>query len=243
MTRLLLALAIVPALGTSAFAQAPGEGYAQPPGETAPVAPVVVVAPAPPINPMADRFAVGLQVGGYSVKPQDAPDGSETNFNTAELNLRFRATRRLEIMLAFTGGRQTIEDANGDNVDGNLALDMVTLGARFNFRPQHHWNWYLMAGFGSTLIADKDTPKDLRDDLRRPHAMFGIGVEHRWHQFALQAEFRGIHVDQNKDAAMTTPVDVPVNGTGAVAPTTSVDGMQNQELGAGQFTLGATYYF
>jgi hypothetical protein len=198
-----------------------------------------VVVPGPPINPMADRFAVGLQLGGMGIKPHDAPDGTETKFNTAELNIRFRATPRLEIFLAFAGGRETLEDENGDQMDGDLAMDQVTLGARFNFRPWHHWNWYLMAGFGSTLIAPHDTPQEARDDLRRPHGMFGIGLEHRWQHFALQAELRGIHVDSREDAVVQ---DAPVDGNGwNMNP--AVDGMTNQELGGGQFSLGLNYYF
>lgn len=226
MTTRSLALAFV-MLGTSvASAQAPGETYyAQPPGETAPV----VVTPAREIEPMADRFAVNLNLGGFSVAPEDAPEGSETNFSLAELQVRFRATRRLEILLAFAGGREQLDN----DEQGDLAMDMVTLGLRFNFRPAHHWNWYLMAGFGSTLIAPHDTPKEARDDLRRGHGMFGIGLEHRWRHFALSAELRGIAVAEDEDMVTTLPADV---GRDASL-------MDGRELGGGVFTLGGSYYF
>jgi hypothetical protein len=224
-----LALAFV-MLGTAtAYAQAPGESYyAQPPGETAPAP--IVVAPRPQVEPMADRFAVNLNLGGFSVAPADAPEGSETNFNLAELQLRFRATRRLEILLAFAGGRQQLEN----DQQGDLAMDQVTLGLRFNFRPAHHWNWYLMAGFGSTLIAPHDTPEELRDDLRRSHGVFGIGLEHRWQHFALSAELRGVSIEKKDDMYTTLPVD------GAREPASLMDG---RELGGGQFTIGGSYYF
>ncbi|MBA3499076.1 MAG: hypothetical protein M4D80_12055 [Myxococcota bacterium] len=228
MTTRLLAAASIVLLPTIALAQAPGSYYAQPPGETAPVAPVVVVQPARQIEPMADRFAVNLNLGGFSVAPEDAPEGSETNFSLAELQLRFRATRRLEILLAFAGGRQQLDNEE----EGDLAMDQVTLGLRFNFRPAHHWNWYLMAGFGSTLIAPHDTPEEFREDMRRGHAVFGIGLEHRWQHFALSAELRGVAVEKKEDMYETLPVDG--------APATLMDG---RELGGGQFTIGGSYYF
>src|SRR6188472_1450006 len=96
-----LAAASFVLLPTLAFAQAPGESYqTQGPSQ---VQPVVVAAPANEVEPMADRFAVNVNVGGFSVAPEDAPEGSETKFSLAELQLRFRATRRLEILLAFAG--------------------------------------------------------------------------------------------------------------------------------------------
>jgi hypothetical protein len=113
-------------------------------------------------------------------------------------------------------------------------MDQVTLGLRFNFRPARRWNWYVMAGFGSTLIAPHDTPDELRDDLRRPHAVFGVGLERRWRQFALQAELRGIAVEETEEA-MTLPADG--------REWTTDPSMSNQKLSGGQFTLGASYYF
>ena len=226
MTTRLLAASIV-LLPTIALAQAPGSYYAQPPSETAPVAPVVIV-PARQIEPMADRFAINVNLGAFSVAPEDAPEGSETNFSLAELQLRFRATRRLEILLAFAGGRQQLENEE----EGDLAMDQITLGLRFNFRPAHHWNWYLMAGFGSTLIAPHDTPEEFREDMRRGHAVFGIGLEHRWRHFALSAELRGVAVEEEEDMYQTLPADG--------SPATLMDG---RELGGGMFTIGGNYYF
>jgi hypothetical protein len=218
---------------TAAYAQAPGSYYAQPPGEVAPVPAPIVVAPAPEVDAMASRFGVGVSVGGMGIAPKDDDrmDGEDTQFNVAELQLRFRATRRLEILLAFAGGREHIKNTDED---GDLAMDQVTLGLRFNFRPEHHWNWYLMAGFGSTLIAPHDTPEEVRDDLRRAHGVFGIGLEHRWQHFALQAELRGVAVEKADDDMLVFGVD----GSGGDPRLT--DG---RELGGGMFTLGANYYF
>lgn len=227
MTSRLLVISLL-TLSTAAYAQAPGSYYAQPPGETAPAP--VVVAPTYEVDAMASRFGVGVSVGGMGIAPkgEEKMDGNETHFNVAELQLRFRATRRLEILLAFSGGREHIEDTDEQ---GDLAMDQVTLGLRFNFRPQHHWNWYLMAGFGSTLIAPHDTPEEARDDLRRGHGVFGIGLEHRWQHFALQAELRGVAVEKDED------MYVIQDGLG---DTKLTDG---RELGGGMFTLGANYYF
>ena len=241
MTPRLLALSLVPAalaLPATANAQAPGETYyAQPPSETTP-APAPVVVATTGRDPLAQRWAIGLQFGGMGIAPDDAME--DTEFATAELNVRFRATRRLEILLAFTGGRQMIEDAYGDQQEGDLALDMLTLGARFNFRPASRWNWYLMAGIGSTLIAHYETPEEVRDELRRPHGMFGIGIERRWTHFALQAELRGISVGEPEDGDEV----MPVRPDGSREPAPDVDfATTNDELGGGQFTFGASFYF
>jgi hypothetical protein len=226
MTTRLLALSSLVLVPTLAFAQAPGSYYAQPPSQTSPVEPVIVH-PVREIEPMADRFAVNVNLGGFSIAPEDADEGQESEFSIAELQLRFRATRRLEVFLAFAGGRQQLDN----DEEGELAMDQVTLGLRFNFRPAHHWNWYLMGGFGSTLIAPHDTPEEVRDDMRRGHAVFGIGLEHRWQRFALSAELRGIAVAEDEEMVRTQPVRFDGNL------------MDGRELGGGQFTLGGSFYF
>jgi hypothetical protein len=220
----------------SARAQAPGASYAQPPGE-APVAPIAPVAPVAAVDPMAHRFAIGVGLGGFAVAPEDAPEGSETEFKIAELALRFRATRRLELFVAFTGGRQVLED----DQEGPLATDMVTLGARVRFRPEQAWNWFVLAGFGSTLIADRDTPEELRGDLRRGHAMLGVGVERRWRHFAVQAELRGIGIAPHDDEAMATPPPRPT--TMPIPENEPPIDSGADKLSGGQLTIGASYYF
>ena len=230
MTSRLVTLSLL-TLSATAYAQAPGEYYAQPP-PSQPPAPIVVE-PTPEVDAMSSRFGVGVSVGGMGIAPKDEGRMKEndTHFNVAELQLRFRATRRLEILLAFSGGREHIEETDEQ---GDLAMDQVTLGLRFNFRPQHHWNWYLMAGFGSTLIAPHDTPEDQRDDLRRGHGVFGIGLEHRWQHFALQAELRGVAVEKADDMYVTQDIN---------AGTSDPRLTDGRELGGGMFTLGANYYF
>lgn len=225
MTTRLLALSSLVLVPTLAFAQAPGSYYAQPPSET-PVQPVIVQ-PVRQVEPMADRFAVNVNLGGFSIAPDGADEGQETDFSIAELQLRFRATRRLEVFLAFAGGREQLDN----DEEGDLAMDQFTLGLRFNFRPERHWNWYLMGGFGSTLIAPHDTPDEARDDMRRGHAVFGIGLEHRWQSFALSAELRGIAVAEDEEMVRTQPVRFDGNL------------MDGRELGGGQFTLGGSFYF
>jgi len=227
-TRLVLASVL---LSATAYAQAPGEVPSSAPGmvEPTPVAPVVIAPPPHAIDPMARRFAIGLGVGAFGVSPEDGPEGSETEFNIAEIGVRFRATRRLEVFLAFAGGRQVVDGETGD-----LATDLVTLGARFNFRPEHRWNWFLLAGFGSTLIAHHETPEEVRDDLRRGHVMFGGGVERRFQRFALQAELRAISIAE--DDEMTVAVEPGVGGGATTTPAST-------KLGGGQFTLGGSFYF
>jgi hypothetical protein len=76
--------ALAPLLATStAYAQAPGEiepSYAQPPPTE--VTPVVVVDTGVPV--MQHRFAVGLNLGGFSVRPSENEDASDTEFRAAE---------------------------------------------------------------------------------------------------------------------------------------------------------------
>lgn len=212
-----------------ALAQAPGETYyAQPPGQVAPAAPQVIVVPTTEVDPMADRFAVNLNLGGFSIAPDGADEGQETDFSVAELQVRFRATRRLEILLAFAGGRQQLDN----DEQGELAMDQVTLGLRFNFRPEHHWNWYVMGGFGSTLIAPHDTPEEAREDMRRAHGVLGIGAEYRWQRFGITAELRGIGVAEDEDMVIIQD-----------APARDGNLMDGRELGGGQFTLGGSFYF
>ncbi|MBA3821406.1 MAG: hypothetical protein H0X17_21160 [Deltaproteobacteria bacterium] len=182
---------------------------------------------------MARRWAIGVGLGGFAVAPAGAPDGAETEFRMAELAVRFRATRRFELFLAFSGGRQVLEN----DEDGELATDLVTLGARFRFMPGQRWNWFLMAGFGSTLIAHHQTPAEQRDELRRPHTMLGVGLERRWDRFALQAEARMLSVGESETMSTIEPDVGPGYDPGYGSA------MATDELSGGQLTLGASIYF
>lgn len=197
-----------------AFAQAPGE-VAPAPYQPTYVAPVV--APPPGIDPLAKRWAISLSLAGTSVEPDDAPQGSETTFSGGELAIRYRASRRFELFANFGGGRQVVEDMEGD-----LAMSNVLLGARYRFLPTQKWNWFLMAGFGGMVIAPRTSTEEEREGLSRGVGMFGLGVERRWSQFALQAELRAM----------------------GIGPRENVQGdVMDDELSGSTFTFGVNYYF
>jgi hypothetical protein len=221
--------------------------HAQAPGEVAPG-----VAPPPVADPcgggvvavMANRWAVGVSLGAFSVAPKDASGDQTTDFRTSELSIRYRATPHFEIELLLNGGRQVLKD----NTDGNLAMGGGTLGARYRFRPEQPWNWWLMGGLGATVIERQDSTKEERDAATRPHMAFGIGMERRFRRFALQAEARGLALGPRKDASNTNvtppmPPKQPVpDGTMPMPPPVPT-AAQGDELSGGTFTIGAAFYF
>jgi hypothetical protein len=253
-------------LSATAFAQAPGDTdptdqteqadpaqpYAQPPPVApAPAAPVAqpyaqpVVQPVAVdnpcncgINPMARRIAIGINLGGMSVGADHATDDQKAKFHTAELSLRYRATPHFEVELLLSGGRQVLD--NGD--DGNLAMGAGTIAARYRFRPERSWNWWLMGGLGMTVIENHDATQDQRDNAQRGHIAFGVGLEKRFRWLALHAELRGIALGQRSDA-----MDVKAQPTGGntlpPAAPNDVDPRTADHLSAGQLTLGASVYF
>ncbi|HET9990419.1 MAG TPA: hypothetical protein VFQ65_17930, partial [Kofleriaceae bacterium] len=83
MGKLLVATLLAGSTAT-ALAQTPGDYTADASGAPGMVAPQpVVIAVAPMRNVMADRWAVGLSIGGFSVSPDSAPD-QQTQFNVGE---------------------------------------------------------------------------------------------------------------------------------------------------------------
>jgi hypothetical protein len=246
MTPRLWALSLAPLLAASS-------AYAQAPGDVAPAAPGPYYAPAPspaPADPSASgpsvmtrRWAIGLSIGSLGVTPDGAAEDIETRFRIAELAVRYRATRRLELELAMSGGREVLEDG----VEGNLATGSVTLAARYRFRPERRWSWWVMGGLGGTVIAPHQSSEAQREGATRPLGMLGIGIERRFRRFALQAELRGIGLGPREDAmGMADVPDRPTTDGGptpvprlpAGAATTYAE-----ELGGGMFTLGASYHF
>lgn len=221
----LLGLALVLATGT-AQAQAPGE-----------VVPDAPPAPCARESVMAHRWAIGLSFGGLGVAPDDAPDAADTNFRIGEVAVRYRASRRFELELALSGGRQVLDDDS----DGELAAGSVVFGLRYRFMPEQRWNWWLMAGLGASVIARHDAGDDERDAAQRPLGMFGIGVERRFHHFALQAELRAIGMGERSDAMDDVPVATDVMG--GTAPAVVIDEPASDSLSGGTFTIGASYYF
>lgn len=246
MTPRLLALSLAPLLAAgTAFAQAPGEmsPAPAPPQPPPPQGPVAPGAPAgdpcarPPV--MAHRWAIGASVGGLAVTPDEAPEGNESQFRVAELAVRYRASRRIELELAMSGGRQVLDD----DTEGDLATGSVSFGIRYRFMPEHRWSWWVMGGIGGTVVERHDSTEAERDGAARPLIMAGIGVERRFRRFALQAELRMMGMGQRDDAGDP----VPVTGGGVTSPQprlpASAVTTQAEQLSGGMFTLGASYYF
>jgi hypothetical protein len=257
MTPRLWALTLAPVLAAStAHAQAPGEvapDSPPPPPPAAAPAPPPGAAPAPaspcgwasaPVPVMATRWAIGLSLGGMGVAPEGAPDGSEARFRVGELAVRYRASRRIELALAMSGGRQVLED----DTDGDLATGTVMLALRYRFLPEHRWNWFVTGGLGGTVVAPHESTKEERDAATRPLGMLGVGLERRFRHLALQAELRMVGLGQRKDATEAVPVvdggPAPTMTTMPVplAPAGTVTTYADQ-LNGGMFTLGASYYF
>lgn len=279
MTPRLWALSLAPVLAAStAYAQAPGEtdsgapqpqyapppgyaqpqyaqppGYAQPPQYAPAPAPSGPCGGAPAVPVMANRWAIGLSFGGMGVAPDGAPEGSEAQFRVAEIAVRYRLSRRIELALAMHGGRQVLED----DTEGDLATGTVMLALRYRFLPEHRWNWFLTGGLGGTVVASHTSDAAARDAAQRPLGMLGVGVERRFRRFALQAELRMVGLGQRNDA--TGDMAVADGGGGALppgaeplpspqpapkplVPSPSAAAYADQ-LDGGMFTIGASYYF
>jgi hypothetical protein len=192
----------------------------------------VVIAVAPMRNVMADRWAVGLSVGGFTVSPDSAPD-QQTQFNVGELSQRFRATPHLELELAVGGGNEKLSDGT----QGDTQVSMGTLALRYRFAIESDWNWWIMGGIGQATIDSKTVTDSMQLDAdSRPLGEFGVGLEHRWDHFALQAELKAVGMGERKGDANTKPI--PVDGGSAAVGTTSQDTMSG-----GALTIGASYYF
>jgi hypothetical protein len=238
-----------------AHAQAPGEVQpvvvapvvAQPVVVAPVVAQPVVVAPvaAPVVAPeagcapnephesvMDNRWAIGFSLGGMSLAPKDSPD-DQTHFAIGELALRFRATPHLELELAAGGGRER----TADNMDGDLEVNTAALALRYRFRPEAHWNWFVMGGLGGASVTRHDATSQERHDATQPMFVAGIGTEYRFHHLALQAELRGVGVGKaNSDTASDPPV------ASMTTTTTDPNTADIQRSGAA-FSVGVSYYF
>lgn len=238
MGKLLVATFLMGSAAT-ALAQTPGyyEGDASgAPGMVAPQ-PVVVVA-APVRNVMADRWAVGLSIGGFSVSPDVAPD-QQSKFDVGELALRFRATPHLELELAIGGGNEKLSDGS----QGDTQVTMAALALRYRFAIESDWNWWIMGGLGSAVIDGSQATSMQIDADTRPLGELGIGLEHRWDHFALQAELKAVGMGERKGGYdQPQPVAVDASGApivgGAGTTTTPRD-----TLSGGSLTIGASYYF
>jgi hypothetical protein len=236
-----LGLALVPAFATAAYAQAPGETT---PVAPTPATPAVVADPCGDcIDPMANRFAVGLNVGGMSVTADQDDTQTPTDFRTGELSIRYRATPHFELELLLSGGRQVLDTGE----DGDLAMGGGTLAARYRFRAERAWNWWLMGGLGMTVIEHQQSTQAERDAAQRGHVAFGVGLERRFSHLALHAELRFVGMSPRSDMSDPNTAPPPVSpDTGAMQPppvAPASDVRTAQDLSGGQFTLGASYYF
>ena len=231
----------------TAHAQAPGEmeaGEGMGPGATAPV---VVASPCGGgfTNVMANRWAVGLSIGSLSLAQRDTGN-DQTQFNVGQLSFRYRATPHLEIELALGGGSEQLQDGS----QGDRQVDIGAVNLRYRFRPYARWNWWLMGGLGAVSITEQGATDQDRHDAQRPFMDVGVGIERRFHRFALHAELSALSVGPMRNENVAQPVMTTVGVTGSVGP----NGPNSQppqpqststtdNLAGGQLTIGASYYF
>jgi hypothetical protein len=219
----------------SAFAQAPGEVVAPADDASAPPAyeqpaPMVIQIARPSV--MDDRWSVGLSLGSMTLSPDGSHD--QTGFGIGELALRFRATPHLELEASAGGGRQQLD--NGD--PGDLQVNTAALALRYRLFPESAWNCFVMAGIGGASVTFHDATDQQRDDATHALAMLGVGVERRFHHFALQAELRAVSIaGSHPDDKMAE--SAPVSGT----ITTPSPSPATDKLTGGSLTIGASYYF
>ncbi|MEO7731179.1 MAG: outer membrane beta-barrel protein [Kofleriaceae bacterium] len=190
----------------------------------------------PRASVMANRWAVGLSLGSMSLAPESSPD-DQTNFAVGELAVRFRATRHLELELSAGGGReQTADDENGD-----LEVAAVTLAARYRFRPEAAWNWFVMGGIGGAAVTRHDATDEQRNNATQPLGMLGIGLERRFRHFALQVEARAVGLGKRDDS--DTMDARPLNEAARATPIIEVPTRTDEARSGGSLALGLSYYF
>lgn len=215
-------------LAGTAFAQAPGDYYGDanvaPPG-MAPAAPEYI-APPPPVR--AQRWSVGLNVGSMGLAPHMSPE-NETEFSLAQLALRYRPWRHLEIELVLGGG----SEQTPDGYVGDRELSEAVLSLRYRFNPKRNWNWWLAAGMGSLAVTYVGASDEERDSATQSTLQFGVGLERRFARFAMQAELRAVGVAPNDQGDKIMPVGGDMY----------YDGYSRDGWAGGQFTLGGSYYF
>ncbi|HEX2687446.1 MAG TPA: outer membrane beta-barrel protein [Kofleriaceae bacterium] len=234
-----LAFSLAPLFtGSLAYAQAPGELAPQPVGPAPDN-----TCPAPcgcshAESVMANRWAIGLSLGQMSLVPEGQSD-HKTAFGIGELALRFRATPHLELELAAGGGREQLPD----DQQGDLEVNTAMLAARYRFRPEAAWNWFVMAGLGGASVTRHDATKQERDDATQPLGMLGIGIERRFHHVALQAEARAVGLGDNRHNSDVMVESPPVAQPGAMATTTTAPVSPSQKQSGGSLTIGLSYYF
>ena len=186
-----------------------------------------VAAPAP--EPWeAQRFGVGLRLGGISLEDRvdnGDGDGEKQEFSAGGLSLRYRASRRIELELAFDHGQQQMED--GTTTD--LELATVTASMLIHMRPQSEWDWYLLGGVGVNDRRYKGDPDEYAD--QRAQLALGAGVERRFEHLVLGLEVRALAIgprDEDDRGDMIRPAVVQ---------------SEDEGLSGGQISLSGGWYF
>jgi hypothetical protein len=154
-----------------------------------------------------------------------APAGADmpTTFEGGAIALRYRLRRHLELELQLGGGREKLADGS----EGSLAMGGGTLAARYRFNPEQAWNWWVLAGLGSTTVAAHDASDAELQAAQRQHMTAGAGIERRWAHFALQFEVRALAVGM-------TEQEMQLADQGQIG---------SHGLSGGTFALGASWYF
>jgi len=187
---------------------------------------------------MANRWAIGLSVGSMSLAPDGSPD-DKTAFAVGELALRFRATPHVELELTAGGGREQ----TSDGMQGDLEVNTAAIAARWRFRPEAAWNWFVMGGIGGASVTRHDATKQERSDATQPLGMLGIGLERRFRHFALQAELRGVGFGTSKKDAPADPPMAQSPSTAMTTATTPPPATADVQRSGGSLTIGLSYYF
>lgn len=226
---------------STAYAQAPGDYYAdEATGAPGMSAPVVVAPPPPPPKPR--RWSVALGVGSLSLAPHGAEE-MQTDFGLGEIAVRYLATRHLEVELAFAGGREQLD--SGD--EGDREVGQAVLALRYRFSPQRRWNWWLMAGLGSLTVTHHDATDEEREHAAQSTLQFGVGLERRWHRFALQLELRAVGVKANEAKDMPVAGVITDGNTMQPLPPERPPGVttigSGEGMSGGQLALTGNYYF
>jgi hypothetical protein len=174
----------------------------------------------PPVAPratvMAKRWAIGVDVGPESYKP-DADQAEQTDFGQLELAARYRIRAPIELGLALHLAGSKDIGAGGFYID-----------VRYRFRAEQPLDVYVLGDLGILSVAHKDATDD--EKKGRGSVRLGVGGEYRWSWFALCLELRLLHVGDNPDLPpqMAETVDYQLS---------------RYKLSGGSLALGASFYF
>jgi hypothetical protein len=203
-------LLIIAALAGSAQAQAPGQTTSQS---------VALSSSESPPGVMANRWAIDLALGGASLRPKGASEG--TGFGILGFAGRFRLRPTMELALGLVLG-------GGSRDDIDLSMGALYAEFRYRFLAEQPWNVFVLGGIGVGSVARKSGSYDERKG--RGMLRLGGGVERRFGNFALEATLLGIAIAEDKDLPAT---DVPDIG----------DAFARYGVSGLALTLGGTYYW